>query len=86
MPKQRSYGFLTTTSNLIEVKASSPQQGFRRAEKQNKIFMRKFKKLVKANRLPTSELNAQVTKSYLTYGRSGFAPVGIYKHVRTKKR
>lgn len=81
MVKQRSYGFLTTSSNLLEVKASSPQQAFKRAQKENKKYVKQFKKLGLM-----SEAKGEVTKSYLTYGRSGFAPAGIYKQVKMRKR
>jgi len=74
MPKERSYGFLTTKSNIVEVKASNPKTAMKRAEIELEKYRPKFKKL-------GVELG-KVTCSYVTYGRYGFAPVGIYKQVK----
>ena len=75
---ERSYGFLTTASNIIEVKAINPKTAMRRAEIELEKYRPKFKKHgIKLGK---------VTCNYVTYGRYGFAPVGIYKQVKGCKK
>jgi len=76
--KSRSYGFLTTKSNIIEVKASNPRTAMKKAEI-------KLEKLIPIFKKHNIELG-KVTTNYVTYGRYGFAPVGIYKQVKVSKK
>jgi len=76
MTKKRSYGFLTTGSMIIEVKASNARTAMRLAEKEAEKYKSKFKK--------HGIDIGKVTSSYVTYGKYGFAPTGIYKQVKKK--
>jgi hypothetical protein len=74
--KKRSYGFLTTDSFIVEVQAYNPKQAHKLAIKRDKYLRNKMGKKLDLSK------EAKVTKSYVTYGRYGFAPVGIYKQVK----
>jgi hypothetical protein len=74
MRKERPYAFFTTNSMRVEVKASSAQQAHRKAKE-------KWKGLRDATQHP-EWFAGEVTTSYTTFGKSGFAPVGMNKQVR----
>lgn len=76
-PKKRSYGFLTSKSNLVEVKAYNSKQAYKLAKKEHEKFRPKYKEM-------NIELG-DVTPNYVTYGKSGFAEVGKYKQVKMYK-
>lgn len=78
--KDRSYGFLTTDSFIVEVKASNPKTAYNRAVKENERLRTKMEQ---EGLKPKSD--GKITTSYVTYGREGFAPVGIYKNVKLEK-
>lgn len=72
--KERSYGFLTTKSFLVEVKSTNPKSAMKKAE----LKLEKTQQKVKKKGIDFGK----VTCSYVTYGRYGIAPVGVYKQVK----
>lgn len=77
--KGRTYAFLTTGSNLIEAEGTNARQAYCRAAKRLDCMRPKFKKL------GVGDLG-KVTRSYVTFGRDGIAPVGIYKQIKKVPR
>lgn len=69
-----TYGFLTSDSAIIEVKASNAKQAYKKAILKNEKLRKKLKKLGWGS--------GKVTKSYFTYNKQGFAPTGIYKTLK----
>jgi hypothetical protein len=71
--KQRPYGFVTTTGFIIEGKGSTTKQAHSRA-------------VAHLKRIKTNIPKGEVTKHYQTYGKSGFAPTGMFRTLGAKLR
>ena len=70
-----TYGFLTTKSYIVEVKAQNPKVGYDIAVV--KLLLKD--KNIHGNVTPNY---GNVTPNYQTYDKTGFAPVGKYRRVK----